>query len=589
MLMSLNHRHLFVVFAAFALLLGACGGGGGGTTSAGTINTPSTGTPSTGSSTTRPTVTIISPTSASSYVSGTATINLGGTVSDNVGVTQVTWSNSGGGAGTASGTGSWTISNIALQSGTNIITVTALDSAGNTGSDTITVSYSTGSIGGVTYYVATNGSDTNDGRSLSTPFQTIAHAKSVVNPGDTIEIRGGTYTENNLLISRVGAPNAWITMRAYNKEQVILRSTGVGPTLYFYHNLCDGSVVDVSADPSGNTDCQPLYWIVQGLTIQGSPNGGGDGYAIKIDTPDVKVIANRLCCTVAGEVKLPRTANDVEILNNEIWHDASIVTPSGNAQGIDIVGADRTRIAYNYVHDINDIGMYAKGNARNTIFENNRLVNIGYHGIMLGQATGTQYLHDGNYETYDGIVRNNIVIGTGWACVATSSSFNVHIYNNSCYNTGNGGHASILISNESDVIGGWPGTNIEIKNNIIYGAVNSPMINISNFTGGYAALSDDTTLHMDKNIYYVSNGAPQFYWYGTTYDFAQWQTIYHNRTTQVDTSLVADPQYASTTMLTLNPSSPAIDAGVNTVYVTTDYNGTARPQSASTDIGAYEY
>src|SRR4030065_2056547 len=76
-----------------------------------------------------------------------------------------------------------------------------------------------------TYYVANNGSDAYDGSSLSTPFQTIGHAKNVVNPGDTIELRSGTYTENNLLISRVGAPDAWITMRAYNNEQVTLRNT----------------------------------------------------------------------------------------------------------------------------------------------------------------------------------------------------------------------------------------------------------------------------------------------------------------------------------------------------------------------------
>jgi hypothetical protein len=56
-------------------------------------------------------------------------------------VTQVTWSNDRGGSGTASGTTSWTVSGITLQSGANVLTVTARDAAGNTGTDTLTVTY----------------------------------------------------------------------------------------------------------------------------------------------------------------------------------------------------------------------------------------------------------------------------------------------------------------------------------------------------------------------------------------------------------------------------------------------------------------
>jgi hypothetical protein len=91
--------------------------------------------------TTAPTITITSPTSNPTYLTSSSTVSLGGTASDNVGVTQVTWSNDRGGSGTASGTTAWTISNIALQSGANVITVTARDAAGNTGPDTITVTY----------------------------------------------------------------------------------------------------------------------------------------------------------------------------------------------------------------------------------------------------------------------------------------------------------------------------------------------------------------------------------------------------------------------------------------------------------------
>src|ERR1039458_3226174 len=78
-----------------------------------------------------PSIAITIPTTGSSYTNTSATINLSGTASDNVGVTLVTWQNLSGGVGVASGTNSWSINGIPLQSGQNAIFVTAYDAAGN--------------------------------------------------------------------------------------------------------------------------------------------------------------------------------------------------------------------------------------------------------------------------------------------------------------------------------------------------------------------------------------------------------------------------------------------------------------------------
>jgi hypothetical protein len=91
--------------------------------------------------TTRPVASITSPTSSSSYTTTGTTMNLGGTATDNVGVTQVRWSNDRGGSGVATGAANWSVSGIPLQNGTNIITVNAFDAAGNSGVDTVTVAY----------------------------------------------------------------------------------------------------------------------------------------------------------------------------------------------------------------------------------------------------------------------------------------------------------------------------------------------------------------------------------------------------------------------------------------------------------------
>jgi len=91
--------------------------------------------------TSAPTVSILGPTSASSYSAGSSVITLGGTASDNLGVTAVTWANDRGGSGFTSGTTSWSVASVVLQDGTNVITVTAQDAAGNKGTDVLTVTY----------------------------------------------------------------------------------------------------------------------------------------------------------------------------------------------------------------------------------------------------------------------------------------------------------------------------------------------------------------------------------------------------------------------------------------------------------------
>ena len=90
-----------------------------------------------------PSIKIVSPTTGSLYDTNVNSINLGGTASDNVGVTQVTWSNNRGDSGTAIGTTAWSIAGLALQSGTNAIMVTAHDAAGNTNQAALTAIYTT--------------------------------------------------------------------------------------------------------------------------------------------------------------------------------------------------------------------------------------------------------------------------------------------------------------------------------------------------------------------------------------------------------------------------------------------------------------
>jgi hypothetical protein len=110
------------------------------TVSDGTFSASRTFTWTVSGETVAPRVAITSPTTATTHATASATMTLGGTASDNIGVAQVRWVNSRGGSGVATGTTTWS-AGITLQSGSNVLTVTARDAAGNTTTDTLTVTY----------------------------------------------------------------------------------------------------------------------------------------------------------------------------------------------------------------------------------------------------------------------------------------------------------------------------------------------------------------------------------------------------------------------------------------------------------------
>jgi len=89
-----------------------------------------------------PSIAITSPTTGSTYTTTSGTITISGTASDNDEVSTVIWMlSSSSSSGTASGTTSWSVSNIPLVLGNNTFTVTATDCSGKTATDTLTVTY----------------------------------------------------------------------------------------------------------------------------------------------------------------------------------------------------------------------------------------------------------------------------------------------------------------------------------------------------------------------------------------------------------------------------------------------------------------
>ena len=78
------------------------------------------------------------------------------------------------------------------------------------------------------YYVTTEGDDANDGLSLKTAWKTVTHAAKRAKAGDTVNIKGGIYDKQNMVIENSGTEEQPIVFRAYRGAPRIHRGGKIG-------------------------------------------------------------------------------------------------------------------------------------------------------------------------------------------------------------------------------------------------------------------------------------------------------------------------------------------------------------------------
>ncbi|HSB03852.1 MAG TPA: Ig-like domain-containing protein, partial [Thermodesulfobacteriota bacterium] len=233
-----------------------------------------------------PTVAITTPTSSPTYSASSSSLSIGGTASDNFtgpfGVTQVSWSNSLGGSGTASGTTSWTAT-VSLSSGSNVITVTARDEAGNTGTDTITATYTPQDTTAPTVSIT---APTNAQTVSGTVTVTASASDNVGVAGVQFKLDGtnlgteDTASPYSVSWNTATASNASHTLTAVARDAAGNTTTSAAITVTVSNATSDTSPPTVSI--TAPTNAQTVSATVT-VTASASDNVGVTGVQFKLD------------------------------------------------------------------------------------------------------------------------------------------------------------------------------------------------------------------------------------------------------------------------------------------------------------------
>jgi hypothetical protein len=271
------HRYCgYLLLAGFALSTAAC-----------QERVPGESDPAVSRDTVAPSVEITTPTGAADYSTPLAFIGIGGTASDNLSVASVTWVNSRGGEGTASGTTIWTANSIPLLRGENLITVTAEDADGNQATDEIVVTF-----------------ESEPGSDVTPPEVRITSptsASAFSSDNENIAL-GGNASDNNS-VSRV----TWVNDRGGQGA-----ATGTVSWSISSISLLAGEnrITVTAADPDGNTDSDEIV-------ISYEPDPAGD-----VTPPQVTIVSPTRASSFTSdlaEISLGGTASDNVAVDSVTW------------------------------------------------------------------------------------------------------------------------------------------------------------------------------------------------------------------------------------------------------------------------------
>jgi parallel beta-helix repeat protein len=425
---------------------------------------------------------------------------------------------------------------------------------------------------GRTYYVSGTGSDNNDGLSTGKAFRTLQRAADQTQPGDTVLVMNGTYSQaeptwNVLSIETSGRADAWIVYKNYPGHTPKIKAR-------------NWSAIGVDG---------ASYIVVEGFTIEGNRDEVTLEHALSQKSNLNNPITSGNCIGVA-----PKYQSNPEQRSHHVIIRKNTVSkcPGG---GIYTVRADYVRVEDNVVwgnafyapYANSGISFYGNWNSdastaakmfirRNVVYGNKNLVPFYYsnvdepgkrsitdgNGIIIDDSRNSQTFGGGSGDVYKGrtFVANNIVYENGGRGIHVFSSDNVNILNNTTYK-----NSFSPAIKEGEITTIWA-SNVNVYNNILYARADRPA---NTRVGTPENLNDKNTQIFDYNLVFGGIGFDS------------------DKTTNI---VGQNPKFISTSTkdFRLQSTSPAVDRGSTNLYARYDFNRVSRPLGSGVDIGAYE-
>ena len=245
------------------------------------------------------------------------------------------------------------------------------------------------SAGGSTYYVATNGNDSNPG-TISQPWRTIQKAASTLVAGDTAYVRAGTYNER-VTPQRSGSAENPIAYRAYPGETVTIDGKDSLSDAFYLSGLS--------------------YLIIDGFIMS-----NWDLFGMRV-----------------------LNSHHIEIANNEIK------SPNATYSGIWGDHSQYCNIHHNKVHDCPENGIAMSHESDYNQIHGNFVYNNGFKQQQYWAGIALEV--NSNYNQ----IFNNLVYNNKHAGLLTNSQYN-YWYHNTVYSNPNtsGGGGGIYLCNWED-------------------------------------------------------------------------------------------------------------------------------------------
>lgn len=340
-----------------------------------------------------------------------------------------------------------------------------------------------------TYYVSLSGNDSNSGTSTSSPFKTFAKAVKPLRPGDTLYIRGGTWTQQlDLQTPNInGTSSAYIKIAGYPGETVTIR----------YADSVEASYGPIKARGARG------YLTFENLVLDGINNSKRTGWLI--GEGNHNFILRNLEIKNFKSNALKIAANNIQIINCKLHHAmpaSTIIGQGAYYYGIYLVSGSSVLIQGNEIYSNSGGGLHAYPGpisgliVRNNSIHDNNTTGKGVFGGLLLQGSSGKVIQ--NTLLYNNLVYKNTVYGSG--ILISSYTNGTKLLNNTVY--GNKAYGVHVGYNSTT-------TNTIVQNNIIYGNSGGNYINKSaNTTYASNVTTDPKFISTSSNNFQLQSSSP---------------------------------------------------------------------------------